>query len=232
MGGETICFPLLLYLYRSVKPTHRFSAGGSSLKTLKIMVNKKFKDYYDHLLSEYGINRNFLANRNNNGYTHNGESTSHRVTLYIGGYRIDGYNPAVNDSYYNEGKIYWGNALLAINDYEKMPDTFLKARFDTSKKGRYYHNKISFNNYLKISSLNKENVVIINMDKPITECVFQTNLAVDRLRVNEKLECPLICQINGKFKYYPQLTSLNVDKQISPELVCELISQWFNNHSD
>ena len=204
----------------------------------------KFKDYFHYLVGVYGedplivldsrecMNMNdvldvFYPRKNHNK----------RITLYIGGYKIEGFLAGNDSPYYNEsGKIYWGDKLKEIDDYNNISETYKDARIkhkNDIKKGtrRYIHDKSSLDFYFKRNGFNMDNKVFIDMNCQESECIFSYIIEKDINKYNEKENCPILYKYNTnslQFGRYPNLSDFNLNTFISPEDIYHMVSSWIS----
>lgn len=191
----------------------------------------KYKEYYDYLSGIYGEDPLIILDRRE-GRVVKEHMASEKITLYIGGYKIEGYNPKPESKHYNGGKIYWGDELKAIDDYESLEETYWRARTKhrTDPLRKYYHNKHSVDWDLRSSDLTRDDVTFIDLNKNGSDCLFRHKLMPDSKHINDKADCPIIYKSTAIVEIkYPSLTELNLNTAIKPDDLYRMIYEWLSN---
>lgn len=190
----------------------------------------KYKDYYDYLSGVYGEDPLLILDRRD-GKVVKEHLGAEKITLHIGGYKIDGYKPNQNSTHYKKDKIYWGEELKSIDDYNNLEETYWQARAKYRKEpGRkYYHSKHSIDWALKIEGINKDDIVFIDLNRRDNDCMFFYKLMPDPHNLNKKHDCPIIYKSNtSKEIIFPSLLELGINTVISPEECYDLVSKWLS----
>lgn len=210
---------------------------------MKIIDKKSKKDYYDYLIGIYGedpmivLDRRECVNMNDIlGWNFPNQEENKRINLFIGGYKIEGFLAGIKSPHYNGGKIYYGENLKDIDDYNSLEENYRKAQLKSkfNYRGKYLHNKGSLKWEFEKYNVNRNETSFINMnDRDSSQCIFDITIKKDTQNYNEKYNCPILYYfgtIGGKEKMglYPNLLELNLNSFITPENVYRMVSDWIS----
>ena len=191
----------------------------------------KYKDFYDYLSGIYGEDPLIILDRRE-GRVVKEHMSAEKIILYIGGYKIEGYNPKPNSTHYNNGKIYWGDELKAIDEYNSLEESYWRARtkYRVDPTRKYYHSKHSVDWDLRANDLIRDDATFINLNKCGSDCIFRHKLMPDNNHVNDKANCPIIYKSTTTIEIkYPNLSELNLNTALKPDDVYHLIYEWLSN---
>ena len=203
---------------------------------MKIISRNNQKEYYDYLSGIYGEDPLIVLDRKQARSVLDEYGLGEKIKLFIGGYKTEGYR--------KEGKIYWGESLKALDDYEKLEPTYWKAKAKAKNeheyRHRYCHSKESVDSMYNggwpfgRDPLKREDYTFIDLErKEERDCMFLHSLLPDEKKYNDLHNCPILIDISygreEKLCEHPFLTELELSQILPPEQIHRLISDWISN---
>ena len=165
----------------------------------------KYKDYYDYLIGIYGVDEKIILDRTEFESFEILESKI--ITFFICGKTFDAY------FYLPEKRFIFGQELL---------DRFPRG------KDRYFK-------WMSKRNKARENTYVSIYDE-VYKRFYNAHplIAKDSEKINEKLNCPIICCISSVYLYngtrnyvkYPKLSDLGIQKILPPQEIYLMLAEW------
>jgi hypothetical protein len=166
----------------------------------------KYKDYYDYLQGVYGIDPLLILDRRDNSFFSPQGCNEEVITLFIGGYKIEGF--------LRDGVFYYGENLKLIG-IETFPSSF------SYYQSRFNEKKLDECVYIKSHSSFR-----------INECLVNKTIIKDSFNYNERENCAILfaTTLTNQYEFYkfPRLSDFKLGSFVSAEEVYKMTSSWLS----
>jgi len=199
----------------------------------------KYKDYYDYLMGIYGEDPLLILDRREGRQLSFCDNHNYMLNLHIGGYEIQGFSPGREDRPDIPAKVYWGENLRLLDEYDSLLPNYRSARILTKEKSwdwdrhKHFHHKEQFDRLFMHRNINREDYTIINLEKEVEDdCIFLHTLRKSSNSLNDIYNCPIVITDSQRETknvwLFPSLESANINTFLTPGEAYKLISDWLS----
>lgn len=183
--------------------------GHKKINEVKIL--SKYKDYYDYLSGIWGVDPKLVLDRREFKHPEFFAHHPEVIQLYVCGKLIEGFWDGEN--------FYFGEALSKFGEIKK-PHSWFFSRAEHGK-GRYVEFYFQPNTNIPLARNERYQILVESVD--------------DYKKYNLAQNCPIL--MNNRysrdgFYRYPILSKMNVSSILKPEVIYQMLVDWFSERNN